>query len=316
MAQELPFDTIAGPTYDGLDILMQTREKEVNANGLQLWFLLLNQGYRLAATACTDATFDNPGRGVPGKVRVYTHTSCPFSIAGLAAALKAGRNFVTSGPLIAFEMEGRHPGHVFAKEGATAKASVRLRAWAAPLSTLSEIELIRDGVTIRRIAALDSYFESTFDLPLEGDRGWLIVRCFGRDRDNEVAISNPFYWAPPGWQTPGPVAAQVMLAVTGPDRRPLSGECTVFERIGLAERARATHRIIEGKARFPAPATARVRIDVPGFAPADRSLFLDTPQLLEPTLNMRPEQLLSWSTFAKLTAALGDVRLDVSLSGE
>jgi hypothetical protein len=72
MAAELPFDTIAGPTYDTIDILMQTREEKVNAEGQRLWYMLLNHGYRIPGTASSDATFDNPGGARPGAVRNYT----------------------------------------------------------------------------------------------------------------------------------------------------------------------------------------------------------------------------------------------------
>jgi hypothetical protein len=51
MAAELPFDTIVGPTYDTIDIMMQPRERETARQALELWFLLLNHGYRIAATA-------------------------------------------------------------------------------------------------------------------------------------------------------------------------------------------------------------------------------------------------------------------------
>ena len=103
LAAELPFDTVAGPTYDALDILMQTNEKQVNAHGLALWFLLLDRGYRVRATASSDATFDNEGRGTPGKVRLYTRVDGRPSIRAVADATRAGRSFVTSGPLLLFD---------------------------------------------------------------------------------------------------------------------------------------------------------------------------------------------------------------------
>src|SRR5204863_4169045 len=104
MAQELPFDTVAGPTYDTLDILMQPNERVANEQAQQLWFMLLNHGYRIAATASSDATFDNEGRGVPGRVRVYTRVAGAPALERIAQAMKAGRNFVTSGPLLGLEI--------------------------------------------------------------------------------------------------------------------------------------------------------------------------------------------------------------------
>lgn len=64
MAVELPFDTVAGPTYDTIDVLMQAHESAANGCAQQLWFLLLNKGYRIAASGSTDARFDRPARGL------------------------------------------------------------------------------------------------------------------------------------------------------------------------------------------------------------------------------------------------------------
>ena len=60
MAPELPFDTICGPTYDAIDIMMQPNERIANEAALKLWFLLLDHGYHIAASGSSDATFDNP----------------------------------------------------------------------------------------------------------------------------------------------------------------------------------------------------------------------------------------------------------------
>ena len=100
LAQELPFDTVAGPTYDMLDIMMQTHEREVNRKGLALWFMLLNHGYRIAGTGSSDATFDNPGGGIPGAIRVYTRVDGAPSFERIGAAMKRAqlRHERTTGP--------------------------------------------------------------------------------------------------------------------------------------------------------------------------------------------------------------------------
>ena len=92
MAVELPLDTLAGPTYDGLDVITTGGESAANAKAFQLWSLLLNHGYRLAATASSDACFDRPGGGVPGIVRTYTFVTGQFSLAKVAQATAAGKN--------------------------------------------------------------------------------------------------------------------------------------------------------------------------------------------------------------------------------
>ena len=82
MAAELPFDTMAGPTYDAIDILMQTHERAANAKAERLWYMLLNHGYRVAGTASSDANFNVAGRGMPGAVRVCTKIDGDFTPQG------------------------------------------------------------------------------------------------------------------------------------------------------------------------------------------------------------------------------------------
>ncbi len=206
LAAELPFDTVAGPTYDALDILMQTHEKEVNANGLKLWFLLLNHGYRVRATASSDATFDNEGRGTPGKVRVYTHLGGASSIADAAAAIRRGRSFVTSGPLLLLDIDGHEPGDTIAVAGPQRRVA-RVRAWPSgiPGERLTSVELIRNGEVFKTFPVSDQAGEFAAEHAwVEEGGAWVIARCFGRDRDNQVAISNPIFLDHPGWTAPAP----------------------------------------------------------------------------------------------------------------
>jgi hypothetical protein len=61
MAVELPLDTILGPTFDGVDVITGPGEAEANEKAFALWAMLLNHGYRLAATGSSDACFDRTG---------------------------------------------------------------------------------------------------------------------------------------------------------------------------------------------------------------------------------------------------------------
>ena len=146
LAQELPFDTIAGPTFDTLDILMRPHEERANEEAQKLWFMLLNHGYRLAATASSDSTFDNPETTRPGTARVYTRLGGPFAWERLAAAMKSGRNFVTSGPLVHFTVAGHEPGDIIAVSSRS-EFEAEVQAWPSgePGESLAKVEIIQDG---------------------------------------------------------------------------------------------------------------------------------------------------------------------------
>lgn len=315
MAVELPFDVIAGPTFDGVDILMQPQEREANRQAMQLWFLLLNHGYRIAATASSDSTFDNPGGGVPGKVRIYTRLEREYSLSKLAAAIKQGRSFVTSGPLLHFRMDDAEVGSILHLDGPR-RLKAHIEAWAAgfPGEHLTVVELIKNGEVVKGWD-LPAHPESiTLETEVEeSDTCWYIARVMGSD-ENQIAITNPVYLEGHGYHPPPPTSAQVTLSIqearTG---RLLSGICRIVERIGRQSRVLRSVKFEDGKLQLTAPATSRLRIEAEGHEPAEKSIFLDYPPLLDFTLNLRAEDLLAWNTFERSRSLLNDEHLSFEL---
>jgi hypothetical protein len=311
MAQELPFDTIAGPTYDSIDIMMQPHERRVNREAQELWFMLLNHGYRIAATASSDTTFDRPGGGVPGKVRVYTRVAGEPSTGAIAQAMRAGRNFVTSGPLLLLEIGGHEPGDVVpVREAQTLKGTVRAWPGAGPGERLTKVELIRNGEVIRT-------FEPEGSAEFRGEIGinesgtaWYVARCYGSNAD-QVAITNAIYFEGPDYRAPEAALARVTGVVrdkgTG---EPLDGTAEVIRMDGRRPVAESEHAFRGGRFELTVPATARVRVRASGRKAETKSVFMDYAPLLERMLNLKEEQLSDWGTFEEFRRLLGDVRLE------
>jgi hypothetical protein len=316
MAQELPFDTVIGPTYDTIDIMMKPEERETARQALQLWFLLLNHGYRIPATASSDTTFDNPGGGVPGKVRVYTRIDGRLSPEALARAMKGGRSFVTSGPLLLLEIDGHGPGDVM-KTDAAVKHTARLRAWASgvPRSRLRRVELIRNGVVMRAWEPTNGEAEFTVAEEIaEGGTAWYVARCFGQ-ADTEVAITNPVYFDGADYRPPAPATARVSAYVTDAAGQPLEGTMEIIRMDGLKPVKTGEFPISGGRFAATVPATARLRATAQGYTPDLKSVFMDYPPLLNGMLNMTPEQLSDWKTFDSIRRLLQKVRIDFRLKG-
>jgi hypothetical protein len=78
--------------------------------GFEMYYALLNCGFRLSPTAGT-ASGVHP---VPlGHSRVYVHTGNEFKLDAWLAGLQRGRSFVTTGPMLVARIEDQLPGEVF-----------------------------------------------------------------------------------------------------------------------------------------------------------------------------------------------------------
>jgi hypothetical protein len=145
MAAELPLDTLIGPTFDGLDVITGAGEHAANAKAFELWSLLLDHGYRLAATASSDACFDRPGGGVPGAPRTYAFVRGGFSLAKVRRAIVAGRTFVTTGPLLIATMDGQPLGSSF--RAGERRHVLTIEAWKSgnDPNGLVRVEVLRNG---------------------------------------------------------------------------------------------------------------------------------------------------------------------------
>ena len=314
LAQELPYDTIVGPTYDTMDIMMQPGEKVPNEQAEGLWFTLLNKGYHIPGTGSSDAAFDNIGGGVPGRVRVYTRLDGPLSIGRIAKAMKAGRNFVTSGPLLLLEIGENKIGDVV-PVSQPLRQEGKVRAWASGAigEYLTKVEIVRNGEIIKTypIDSRKTDFEATFEV-LESKTAWYIARCWGSTA-KQVAITNPIYFEGSDYKPPEPTPAHVTGIVTDSSGRPLDGECDVIRMVGLKAVLVSKHQFSNGGFSLDVPGTARLRVRVRGYTPMMKSVFMDYQPLLQMTLNLREAEVTDWRTFEEIKELLKSVHLEFQL---
>ncbi|HMA44677.1 MAG TPA: CehA/McbA family metallohydrolase, partial [Gemmatimonadales bacterium] len=106
LSSELPVDVALGKV-DYLEVMGFSNHLYTS----EVWYRLLNCGFRIPAGAGTDA-FPNFAmlHGPVGLDRVYAHAGPLLNHERFLAALKAGRTFVTNGPLLGFTVNGREPG--------------------------------------------------------------------------------------------------------------------------------------------------------------------------------------------------------------
>src|SRR4029450_2024285 len=136
-------------------------------SSVRLWYRLLNCGFRLPATAGTDVFLNRIGSNLPGGDRVYIHLDGPLTYESWIASLKAGRSFVTSGPMLEFTVNGSEPGNGL-KLGQ--KPTVRVKAKARSQFPLTRAEVVHNGRVVATAALSDDRLTGTLDQELMLDR--------------------------------------------------------------------------------------------------------------------------------------------------
>ena len=81
------------------------------------YYRLLNAGFRIAATGGTDNFSDVFLDPPPGSDRTFAHLSGPLTHQRWLEAIKQGRTFFSTGPLLFLTVEGREPGDEIALAG-------------------------------------------------------------------------------------------------------------------------------------------------------------------------------------------------------
>lgn len=316
LAVELPLDVLAGPTFDGLDIITGAHEYAADQKSFRLWALLLNHGYRLAATASSDACFDRPGGAIPGAARLYTFIEGEFSIGAAAQAAARGRTLVSTGPLLLVTVDGQPSGSALPADGRS--RTLKIEAWSSGAATggLARVELLRNGLLHRslELEGQPTSFRTNW-VVTETQNSWYCVRAFGTDERRQRAISGAFFFDAQPWQPPEPVRATVQVQVVeASSGRALSAELTEVSYLGTQALPGASHHLAGGTGQLTIPSTARLRASVPGYEPLTLSPFFDHSPLLEFVTRLSDDDLLDWRTFERIRALLGEVRLTFRLT--
>ncbi|MBA3895248.1 MAG: CehA/McbA family metallohydrolase [Gemmatimonadales bacterium] len=184
----------------------------------EVWYRLLNCGFRLAAGGGTDAMANFASlRGPVGMNRVYVRSGAPLEHRRWLSALKAGRSFATNGPLIGMTVEGTGLGGELALPagGREVAVSVRLRS-NVPVDRL---ELVLNGRVIRQIPLDGDGRSATALVRVSVDRsGWLLLQARGNKAAYPTldifpyATTSPIYLTVGGKPARSPEDARYFMA--------------------------------------------------------------------------------------------------------
>lgn len=181
-AKALPVDVALGK-IDSLDI-----NGSYDAT-VPLWHRLINCGFRLPASAGTDVFLNRMRSRLPGGDRAYVRLDGAFSYDAWVKGLKAGRSFVTNGPMLEFTANGRSLGEIVVL---AAPGEVSVQAKAESAAPMSRFELVHNGVVMAK-GLLDVNGRSgSLDQALRIEKsGWLGVRAYGAG--GSQAHTSPIY---------------------------------------------------------------------------------------------------------------------------
>lgn len=180
---EIPIDMVFGE-IDTADILTHTRLPQA----LELWYHLLNCGFRLPATAGTDRI--GPEEPV-GHQRVYVKLDGPLTYPGWMEGLRQGRSFVTNGPMVSLSVDGRGPGETLT----ISKPKVlRIQARGRSLRPFERLEIVVNGKVAASVPARDQGRRAELSLETPADRSlWIAARCMGGSPEETSIWTHPLF---------------------------------------------------------------------------------------------------------------------------
>jgi TolB protein len=156
-----------------------------------IWYRLLNLGFRLPAGAGTDAMANYASlRGPVGVNRVFIVVMGDTTPEKLHAGLKQGRTFVTNGPLLGFDVDSKHPGDEIRLTNAT---TLPYRASLRSIVPIDHLELIFNSRVIasHRLEGARTQADVTgnVEIPVSG---WLVLRAWNDHADPKVQDIYPY----------------------------------------------------------------------------------------------------------------------------
>ncbi len=156
----------------------------------EIYYHVLNAGLRIAPSAgSASGVLPNP----VGYNRVYVQTGSEFNEPAWWDGLKAGRSFVTNGPLLVITADGYAPGHVF-RDDAGSTVEIRLSGALTTFDDVEEIEIIRNGEIVRTVPAAELHATGSLGTIEFTSSGWFLVRAIAKNpRTFRFASTAPFY---------------------------------------------------------------------------------------------------------------------------
>jgi len=160
---------------------------------LRVWYELLDMGFRIAPSAGTDFPCIP---SLPGRERAYVGVEGPVTLESFVAGYRAGRTFVTNGPVLELRAQGVDIGGVIQLDGpGTIRVEGSVR-YDPERDHVRGLELVQGGSVVRvaEQAHAPGLVRLEADLPIAHST-WLALRASGDKLDEVPHVTEPI----PDW---------------------------------------------------------------------------------------------------------------------
>ena len=256
-----------------------------------------------------DGGINKSDRLLPGSMRTYYKVGDDVSIPNLAEAVRKGRTFVTSGPIILTTIDSSYEiGDIVPLDGKSHTLKLHVLASGIADDFLSWVIVYRNGRVYQSWdlrADKPRIFDESIELK-ESEQAWYVVKAYGskavedpkdleildlvikkKDVDlpdfsgdrHDVCITSPFYFRNEGDSPVQAMISEINLKLYDPStgEEIENAEVTVFVQGQKIE----SHSLKDGQLKMKIPIHAQLRIKAPAYPVITRSLYLDYPPHLE-----------------------------------
>ena len=301
-AVNLSFGLLAGKIWDGLVTMGYDHDHYFYQN---LWFHILNEGYRMPAISELDGGFEKEDKNYYGSMRTYYKINGEFSVEKVTEAVRTGKTFITSGPIIISDVDKRYNvGDIVRSNGKTHQLHINAYASGEEGDYLSYVITYRNGRIFKIWDIRDKklrVFNTRVDIT-ERDKAWYIIKVYGKRAwknpehldvmqvcektangnaadtikiQKDVAITSPFYFWPKEVTDPGTLQSRLNITVISPQLKQALDNVTID--ILVNGKKINSINLKKGKGTFSMPVHGLLKISVKGYTPIYRSLYLDYP---------------------------------------
>lgn len=187
LTAELPADVALGKV-DYIEVLGFSDHKST----AEVWYKLLNCGFRLPTAAGTDFMGNYASlRGPVGLNRVYAEVEPgPLKIAPWLAAIKAGRTFATNGPLLRFSLGGQGIGGEVRLDK---KEEVKFSAEMNSIVPIEHLQIICKGKVARELAMNGDRMSAHVNGSIQIEAsGWCVLSAFSDKAEYPILDLYPY----------------------------------------------------------------------------------------------------------------------------